>query len=203
MSIMSNVTITPSGRAAYVHKLKELIGARKPEDALWILMALVVETINRIKGAHERRRMGAQFIRELDLLAALGDQASPEDDEIDYGTEEDRLGEEPGQLISQLVDDCVLYSYGAFLAGFSGAVEEILRHFPKEPDRNRVVLETITASAALRSDAVSRRIRTTIQDFDAMLKPVGAAVAHMPDHKVRQALILEIIDAVARLNEDG
>ena len=45
MSIMSSVTITPSERATYVNKLNELIGARKPEDVLWILIAGIASLV--------------------------------------------------------------------------------------------------------------------------------------------------------------
>jgi len=217
----SNAVLTYNQHTAFALKIENLLGQQTPEDILSIIAIVADNAIHLVKDKHERRRTGVLFINYVKFLAALGHDYPEEVEEgpgqydrrhgagihlvsrdgetVDESEVSEEGGDETESLMSGLLDYCAAHSYPAILGAVPGAVGMILRDFPEENDRNQIILETIFASAARRSEVKSRATKKAIRDLNTLLKPVMDRIKPIRGNRVRNAVILEMVDALTRL----
>jgi hypothetical protein len=225
---ISDAKLTGGEQDASTAQVETLIERHNVYDVLCILATVAVNRISAITDKHDRRRCGALFIREFEVLSALHesstdreeeeetndqehdgslsaamadwDEETDDDQETDDDDEIENVMREAEAIMTGLGDFCTVYRYRAILRGVPDGISIILRDYPKEHDRNNFVLDAIASAVIRRSKKRSPETREAIQKLDTNLTAATETLGAFQNSRIRDAVILDAIDAFLKFS---
>jgi hypothetical protein len=220
---MSDATLTADEQEVFAAQVGTLLERLNPYDVICVLAIVAVNKISSITDKHDRRRCGALFIKQFDILSALGeppgdaeeeeetndqehddslsatfadcDEETVDESETDDDDEIAKEIRETEAIMTGLGDFCTRYRYRAILRGVPDGISIILRDYPKERDRNNFVLDAIASAVIRRSRKRSPETKEAIRNLNTNLKAATDSIEAVQNGGVRDAVILEAIDA--------
>jgi hypothetical protein len=219
---ISDATLTDEEQEAFGIQVEDVVGQWSLYDILCILAIVAVNRISPLKDKHERRRYGALFIKEFGGLSTLSEPSTDVSEETATTNQEhdgsldaaivtcsgetdddDEVWKEINEIESIMLglgDFCTEYRYGAILRGVPDGIRIILRDYAKERDRNHLVLGAIASAVIRRSEKRYNETTKAMRELNTKLKPAAESVGAHQNSRVRDAVILEAIDALLKFS---
>src|SRR3954469_3474782 len=164
MSIDRVAFLRPEQRLIYARKIESILAQQTPTDMLLILTIVADNALQQMKVGRERERIGALFVKELQLRIALREYSDAERRGPTGNQKSDEIGsnhvyvklDDADELATGLVDYCAGSPYRSIVHAVPMAVGAILRDYPKDRDRNDMILNIISVC---KLSPVSTKIR--------------------------------------------